>query len=139
MPNDIRIGLVGGIALLLLTGVLCFRKDLSHFRPRERAETSAAFYQVSGGPRSRVPAPASPPARATPERTGKQGSGYWHRIQQGDTLIGLAQRFYGDGDRFADIYDANRNVLDRADPLPTGVVIFIPDAVRAPPIRSAGR
>jgi len=49
-----------------------------------------------------------------------------HRIVDGDTLEGLAQRYLGSADRAREIFDANRCVL--ADPklLPIGAELKIP-------------
>jgi nucleoid-associated protein YgaU len=53
-------------------------------------------------------------------------TGHSHRIVDGDTLEGLAQRYLGSADRAREIFDANRDVL--ADPklLPIGVELKIP-------------
>jgi nucleoid-associated protein YgaU len=127
MPNDVKVGLVGGVGLLLLACLCCFRKDFPTVKPG----APAAFHAPVVGPSTPAPiiprpAPASSPASST-------GKGYWHRVQPGDSLIGLAQRFYGDGDRFVDIYNANRHVLTCPDPLPHGTVLLIPDVVEASP------
>jgi nucleoid-associated protein YgaU len=49
-----------------------------------------------------------------------------HRIVDGDTLEGLAQRYLGSADRAREIFEANRDVL--ADPklLPIGAELKIP-------------
>ncbi len=49
-----------------------------------------------------------------------------HRIADGDTLSRLAQRYLGRGDRYLEIYDANRDVLASPDLLPIGVMLRIP-------------
>ena len=38
-----------------------------------------------------------------------------YQVQAGDYLWLLAERFYGDGSRWGDIYDANRNTIDLAN------------------------
>ena len=38
-----------------------------------------------------------------------------YQVQAGDYLWLLAERFYGDGGRWGDIYDANRNTIDLAN------------------------
>ncbi len=49
-----------------------------------------------------------------------------HTVAQGDTLYGLARRYYGDASRWKDIYDANRHVLRSADVLLVGQELDIP-------------
>lgn len=49
-----------------------------------------------------------------------------HRIADGDTLSGLAERYLGSSQRFAEIFDANRDHLASPDLLPIGVELRIP-------------
>jgi nucleoid-associated protein YgaU len=50
-----------------------------------------------------------------------------HTVAQGDSLYDLAVRYYGDGERFVDLYRSNRNVLTRPDQLIVGNLLVIPD------------
>jgi hypothetical protein len=52
-----------------------------------------------------------------------------HRIVDGDTLERIAERYLGDGTRGAEIFEANRTILDDPQILPLGKVIRIPRAV----------
>lgn len=49
-----------------------------------------------------------------------------HRIRDGDTLEGLAERFLGDRSRWREIRDANREILVTDDVLPIGTSLQIP-------------
>jgi nucleoid-associated protein YgaU len=49
-----------------------------------------------------------------------------HRVQEGDTLSGLARRYLGSADRYPILYQANRLVLRSPDRLPVGVDLVIP-------------
>lgn len=49
-----------------------------------------------------------------------------HRLTDGDTLVGLAERYYGDRNRAAELFDANRGVLSSPDLLPIGIEIVLP-------------
>jgi len=49
-----------------------------------------------------------------------------HKIVDGDTLRALAERYLGDGDRYLEIYEANRDVLPSPEVLPIGVELTIP-------------
>ena len=48
-------------------------------------------------------------------------------VAAGDTLFQLAKRYYGDGDKFSELYKANRDVLESPDTLPAGTVLVIPE------------
>ncbi len=63
-----------------------------------------------------------------------------HTIVDGDTLPALAQLYFGDAGRAADIYAANRAVLNSPDLLPISVEIVIPaSSVRRPSKAVEGR
>jgi len=49
-----------------------------------------------------------------------------HKIVDGDTLGGLAERYLGNADRFLEIYEANRDLLPSPEVLPIGVELRIP-------------
>ena len=49
-----------------------------------------------------------------------------HRIVDGDTLEGIAQRYLGDRARWSDVYQHNRDVLMAPGALPIGVELRIP-------------
>jgi nucleoid-associated protein YgaU len=58
-----------------------------------------------------------------------------HTVRPGDTLYHLAKRYYGDGSRWKDIFEANRGTLKDPDMLPAGALITIP---RLPGEKGAG-
>jgi nucleoid-associated protein YgaU len=131
MPNDAKLGLVVGVALVITVAVIFFRKDA----PANPAATNVQ------------PAPAATPApptarRAALARTTDQTSeepipgvdGRCHTVQEGETLSSLAQRYYGDGDKSSTLYQVNRTRLDSPDQLPPGTVLLIPDL----PVRRRG-
>lgn len=75
----------------------------------------------------------------TPER--EKPSPLWrrHRIVEGDTLPGLAQRYLGDANRAGEIHVANLDRLMNPEILPLGVTLLIPPRIEAarPPATSA--
>ena len=57
-----------------------------------------------------------------------------HKIVDGDTLRGLAERYLGSPDRALEIYEANRDLLPSPELLPIGVELkILPWARPAPP------
>ena len=50
-----------------------------------------------------------------------------HVVQDGDTLMSLAQRYYGDRDHFQTIFHGNREQVHAPDRLTPGTVLVIPD------------
>jgi tetratricopeptide (TPR) repeat protein len=80
----------------------------------------------SVGPRDTVD-PIEPPDRVlAPGAAPPLGGGKTYRVRRGDTLWGLAQRFYGDGNAYRRILDANRDILGNGDRISPGQTIRIP-------------
>jgi nucleoid-associated protein YgaU len=63
-----------------------------------------------------------------PERT--------HKIVDGDTLPGLAQRYLGSADRYQELFQWNRDVLKNPEILPIGAELRIPSSSSMPPADS---
>jgi nucleoid-associated protein YgaU len=129
MPNDAKLGLVIGVGLVITVAVIFFRKDLVTAQPAADNPAGAAINPA-------VPPPADPapvrPARGKAVATPTDGdvaepAVRRHTVQEGETLFLLAQRYYGDGDKFGDLYRANRDVLKTPDALEPGTVLTIPD------------
>lgn len=49
-----------------------------------------------------------------------------YRVKAGDTLVSIAKHFYGDGERYLEIYQANRERLKQPADLREGLVLTIP-------------
>jgi nucleoid-associated protein YgaU len=66
-------------------------------------------------------------AGATPTATVVEAAGESYEVQSGDTLLSIAQQFYGDGTQWRRIYDANKDTIG-ADPdkLKIGMKLTIP-------------
>ncbi len=56
---------------------------------------------------------------------GPAGSAFY-TIVKGDTLSGIAKKFYGDGNKYNQIFEANRGIIKNADLIYPGQVIRIP-------------
>ena len=64
-------------------------------------------------------------------REAAASSGSTVRVRRGDTLTSVAQRVLGDGDRWRELYRANRGQLTDPDVLPVGLVLDVPAGARA--------
>ncbi len=53
-----------------------------------------------------------------------------YTMQSGDTLTGIARRFYGQSSEWKKIYEANRDVLKSPGSVKAGQTLVIPDVVR---------
>jgi nucleoid-associated protein YgaU len=50
-----------------------------------------------------------------------------HLVRRGETLSGLARRYYGNAGKWRHIYEANRDKLKKPSGLQAGMTIVIPD------------
>jgi nucleoid-associated protein YgaU len=98
------------------------------------AGSSAALGPITAGaPQPTVASPSAGLPRSDlpmvdlnpPERT--------HKIVDGDTLPGLAQRYLGRGDRYQELFECNRDVLKNPEILPIGAELRIPSSSSLPP------
>jgi nucleoid-associated protein YgaU len=123
MPNDAKLGLIVGVGLVIAVAVVFFRKEGGPPEPLGAAtaglapKTAAPVLPLGGAHR---PVPAENAARTAP-------AGQRHTVQEGETLSSLAQRYYGDREKYAEIYRVNREVVKDADSLTPGTVLTIPD------------
>lgn len=62
-----------------------------------------------------------------------------HQVRDGDTLAGLAQRYYNDASLAPELFEANRGVLSDPELLPIGAPLIIPalDDLRRPAAATA--
>lgn len=52
----------------------------------------------------------------------------FYTIEKGDTLSGIAKKHYGDANRWRDLFEANKEVIDDPDKIYPGQTIRIPKA-----------
>lgn len=80
-----------------------------------------------GSPAAVAAAQVQPSAnRAAPAPTAQPTDGRRHTVVYGDTLSGIALRYYGSAIRWAEIYDANREKLPNERALRIGMELVIP-------------
>ena len=82
-----------------------------------RAKPPQAAIERPMAPLATPPSPPAPPP---------QGMKRTYRVKTGDTLVAIAKQFYGDGERYQEIYEANRERLQVPDDLREGLVLDIP-------------
>jgi nucleoid-associated protein YgaU len=123
MNSEAKLGLVFGVTLVVVVAVVFFRKDIvsatvpadsmapgqSGTRQGDSQGTTQVRQQLTLHDDSRAP--------ATARR---------HTVKAGETLFTLAEMYYRDGERFIDIYRANRDVLKSPDALAPGMELLIP-------------
>jgi nucleoid-associated protein YgaU len=121
MPRDARLGLVIGVGLVLVVAVFV-RPNEGFPRAAQAATgnvrtptTSTIAQETTAAEPSAVPGAAS----AAPPRS--------HTVQEGETLVSLAVRYYGDANRALFLFHANQDRLRAPDHVPIGVVLYIPE------------
>lgn len=80
-----------------------------------------------GGATAAVANDGRGPVRANAEQSVDRGGAYrMHQVEPSDTLWSIAQRYLGDGSRWQEIRDLNREVITDPHRLDRGLVIRIP-------------
>jgi 5'-nucleotidase len=98
--------------------------------PTATSSTSVPAVPAPSPPRpaftSPVPSPSVSGATVSPTAT-QVAAGETYEVQSGDTLLSIAEQYYGDGTQWRRIYDANKDVIG-ADPdkLKIGMQLKIP-------------
>ncbi len=74
----------------------------------------------------KAPAPAPAPAEAPAAAAEAPVEVTVHEVVSGDTLSGIAKKYYGSGNLYMRIFEANRDVLDNPDLIKVGQKLKIP-------------
>jgi nucleoid-associated protein YgaU len=128
MPNDAKLALAIGLGLVVAVAVIFFRKDLAAARPAGDKPPASVVNPPPALPPSPTPRVQGYPTQArTASRQAAPAAARRHTVAEGETLYDLAAHYYGDGERFVDLYQANRDVLKRPDRLDVGTVLVVPD------------
>ncbi|HEV3256129.1 MAG TPA: LysM peptidoglycan-binding domain-containing protein [Gemmataceae bacterium] len=131
MPNDAKLGLVVGVGLVITVAVVFFHKDLATAQPQDEDPPAAAVgtaAPAAAAPRGQYRSVKAHPAA----RIEGAASGRRHTVKEGETLVSLAQHYYGDGDKSDEIYRANQEVLKTPDDVPPGTELIIPELQGSP-------
>lgn len=86
------------------------------FRKKEEEKPKADFSNVEAGGSSTAP----PPGKTEEVRT--------YTVVAGDSLWKIAEKFYGDGNQWRRIHEANRDQIDDPDVIHPGQTFTIPAA-----------
>jgi nucleoid-associated protein YgaU len=87
------------------------------------AESRPDFSNVRAGGSSTAPA-----APAEPTPVGTSGSGRTYTVVSGDSLSKIAQREYGDANKWQKIFEANKDQIKDPDLIHPGQQLRIPGA-----------
>lgn len=68
------------------------------------------------------------PIRTEPSRPAENPPAHWHNIEQGETLYHVAKRYYGDGEKWRAIRDANTDLVGDGGQVRVGARLRIPEA-----------
>lgn len=58
--------------------------------------------------------------------SGQYDATQYHEVAKGDTLWKIAERYYGDGNLYTNIFEANRDMLNDPDAIKIGQKLRIP-------------
>jgi len=76
--------------------------------------------------RPRPLTPVKVPAETTPPAPADAAAGQSYVMKAGDTLYTLAKRFYGNGNLWTRIFDANKDKIKDPSHIPIGTTLTIP-------------
>jgi len=69
---------------------------------------------------------AAPAVQAQAQARPAEPASQFYEVRPGDTLSGIAKRFYGDANRYSAIFEANRPMLKDPDEIYPGQTLRIP-------------
>ena len=81
---------------------------------------------MNGSGNSGQPSTSTRPAEVTPPKTNPPVATRTYTIVKGDTLWGIATKFYGNGSQYTKIYNANKSIIKNANLIYPGQKIVIP-------------
>ncbi len=125
MTRDFKIGLYVGFGAVAAAAVwLCTRPELGAEARALRADPQQRSVETQT---SNLPDQVRQPGLATPTKEAAGGETRYHIVQKDETLFGISQDYYGSGDQWERIFEANRSVLSDPDKLTPGMKLLIPD------------
>ena len=92
----------------------------------DKDKPKADFSNVQSGSSTTAAEPAAPLPPLAP--TGTTGQSQTYVVVAGDSLSKIAKRFYGDGNKWPRIHEANRDQVPNPDLIHPGQKLTIPGA-----------
>jgi len=157
MHREVKVGIAIGVLVLALVGIFIwsqFGRRAPEVIPPEQisdnvqatvppvspAEAEEGSVALQGGAPATPATPRSPSGTQAPPTATAPAQGAspvppsapavrTHTIQSGDTLEGIARKYYGDPNKWRMILDANKGKISDPARLKAGVVIEVPEAV----------
>jgi len=114
--------LVLAAGLLLVVGCEAKKRDEV---PQLSAEELGPLPPVEPAPVA-VTEVETPPKAETQATAPPSAGSQTYTMKAGDTLYGLARRFYGDGKLWPKIFEANKGKIRDVSDIPIGTVLVIP-------------
>jgi nucleoid-associated protein YgaU len=114
MPKDAKLGLVVGVALVIVIGVLFYHNHTSADAAGNLQTAPTRVSWLGGNPVPGLPLPLNQGVRS-------------HKVQEGETLASIAVRYYGDAAYSSFLFRANRSQLRAPDHVTVGTVLLIPE------------
>jgi len=101
------------------------KKALGGKADTEADEKTVAAPEPESAPADEARAEPEPTPAVKPEAMPAEQGNY--TVQSGDTLWNIAENVYGDGSKYAKIFDANTDLLEHPDQIFPGQKLHIPD------------
>jgi LysM repeat protein len=98
---------------------------------RSRNERGNPFHDTEDGRFAKRPSGSGGGSESSKDAPQKE-SGGTHTVVKGDTLWDIAERYYGDGSRWPEIYEANKDEIQDPDLIYPGQEFTIPGEGEAP-------
>ena len=96
---------------------------MQEFNRRVETENTLNLIRIPAPAPAPAPVPAAPPVvEAAPAPAAEQV----YVVVPGDTLSGIAKKFYGKASLYMKIFEANRDILDNPDKIKVGQKLRIP-------------
>ncbi len=119
--------LVLALVLVTLTGCGGGAPSEPTAGPAAPAESPAAVPSPAQRPALASPVASPSPSTAPGSAASATGASQSYTVKDGDTLLKIAEKFYGDGTLWRRIYDANKDSIgENPDALKVGSKLSIP-------------
>ena len=131
MPKDFKIGMLGGLVVVIFVGLWLSTRPSLSVRGTVPGPENSEVEKVIGQTDFEPNIPDSRPIEteiAGDGTTAKEAvEPKYHTVQSGDTLSGISYQYYGTEHKWQKILDANRDVIIDVKNLRPGMRLIIPE------------